>query len=171
MREAQGFSAALLRGMPDWLNCSDDMFCDNAAENFSSVGWGMGRLGCGWVRLAPLWGMGGVWVAGLGVFCWSGAPWRISGGAGMVSGNTICLGVDGGAEDAGRFFADANAGGAVHDVFRVPSDYRAGKEGDVLTVALQQAAVCGVGKGLGHHRGVHGHFVQAGALDQAGGSA
>jgi len=36
----------------------------------------------------------------------------------------------------------------------------------VLPAALEQAAVRGVGNGLGHHRGVHDHLVQAGALDQ-----
>jgi len=41
----------------------------------------------------------------------------------------------------------------------------------VLAAALDQAAVRGVGNGLGHHRGVHDHLVQAVALDQASGTS
>jgi 2-polyprenyl-6-hydroxyphenyl methylase/3-demethylubiquinone-9 3-methyltransferase len=52
----------------------------------------------------------------------------------MVSKNTICLWFDGTALDAARFYADTFPDSAVGAIFRAPSDYPAGKQGDVLTV-------------------------------------
>ena len=52
----------------------------------------------------------------------------------MVSKNTICLWFNGTALDAARFYAATFPDSAVGAVMRAPSDYPAGKEGDVLTV-------------------------------------
>jgi 2-polyprenyl-6-hydroxyphenyl methylase/3-demethylubiquinone-9 3-methyltransferase len=52
----------------------------------------------------------------------------------MLSKNTICLWFDGTALDAARFYADTFPDSAVGRVMRAPSDYPAGKQGDVLTV-------------------------------------
>jgi predicted 3-demethylubiquinone-9 3-methyltransferase (glyoxalase superfamily) len=52
----------------------------------------------------------------------------------MVSKNTICLWFDGTALDAAQFYAATLPDSAVGAVFRAPSDYPAGKAGDVLTV-------------------------------------
>lgn len=52
----------------------------------------------------------------------------------MVSKNTVCLWYDGTALDAAQFYADTFPDSAVGMVFRAPSDYPAGKAGDVLTV-------------------------------------
>jgi len=48
--------------------------------------------------------------------------------------NTICLWYDGTALDAAQFYADTFPDSAVGTVFRAPTDYPAGKAGDVLTV-------------------------------------
>ena len=48
--------------------------------------------------------------------------------------NTICLWHDKDAEAAARFYAETFPDSAVSAVHRAPSDYPAGKEGDVLTV-------------------------------------
>ena len=50
--------------------------------------------------------------------------------------NTICLWFDGTALDAALFYAATFPDSAVGAVHRAPSDYPAGKEGDVLTVAF-----------------------------------
>jgi predicted 3-demethylubiquinone-9 3-methyltransferase (glyoxalase superfamily) len=52
----------------------------------------------------------------------------------MVSKNTICLWFDGTALDAAQFYAETFPDSAVGAVFRAPTDYPAGKAGDVLTV-------------------------------------
>jgi predicted 3-demethylubiquinone-9 3-methyltransferase (glyoxalase superfamily) len=52
----------------------------------------------------------------------------------MVSKNTICLWFDGTALDAAQFYAATLPDSAVGAVFRAPTDYPAGKAGDVLTV-------------------------------------
>ncbi len=52
----------------------------------------------------------------------------------MVSKNTICLWYEGGALDAAKFYAATFADSAVGAVFHAPSDYPAGKQGEVLTV-------------------------------------
>ncbi len=48
--------------------------------------------------------------------------------------NTICLWYDGDAEEAARFYASVFPDSKVLAVHRAPSDYPAGKQGDVLTV-------------------------------------
>jgi predicted 3-demethylubiquinone-9 3-methyltransferase (glyoxalase superfamily) len=55
--------------------------------------------------------------------------------------NTICLWYDGGAQDAAKFYAQTFPDSKVGEVFRAPSDYPSGKEGDVLTVLF---AVLGI---------------------------
>ncbi len=55
--------------------------------------------------------------------------------------NTVCLWFDKDAEDAARFYAATFPGSAVTNVFRAPSDFPDGKEGDVLTVEF---TVCGI---------------------------
>ncbi|RYE81350.1 MAG: VOC family protein [Oxalobacteraceae bacterium] len=52
----------------------------------------------------------------------------------MVSKNTICLCFDGTALDAAQCYAATFPDSAVGAVFRAPTDYPAGKAGDVLTV-------------------------------------
>ncbi len=52
----------------------------------------------------------------------------------MVSKNTICLWYDGTALDAATFYAEIFPNSSVGTVYRAPSDYPAGKQGDVLTV-------------------------------------
>ena len=58
-----------------------------------------------------------------------------------TSKNTICLWYDHDAEEAARFYAATFPNSKVGAVFRAPSDYPAGKSGDVLTVEF---TVCGV---------------------------
>ncbi|KAF1692520.1 hypothetical protein CSC62_14265 [Pseudoxanthomonas jiangsuensis] len=52
----------------------------------------------------------------------------------MIARNTICLWFDGTALDAATFYARTFPDSAVGAIFRAPSDYPAGKQGDVLTV-------------------------------------
>jgi 2-polyprenyl-6-hydroxyphenyl methylase/3-demethylubiquinone-9 3-methyltransferase len=52
----------------------------------------------------------------------------------MTPKNTICLWYDGTALDAATFYAQTFPDSAVGDVFRAPSDFPSGKQGDVLTV-------------------------------------
>lgn len=52
----------------------------------------------------------------------------------MTNKNTLCLWYDGTALDAATFYAATFPDSAVNAVHRAPSDYPAGKEGDVLTV-------------------------------------
>ncbi len=52
----------------------------------------------------------------------------------MIPKNTICLWYDRDALDAARFYAETFPDSRVGRVFRAPSDYPSGKEGDVLTV-------------------------------------
>ena len=54
----------------------------------------------------------------------------------MVAKNTICLWYDGTALEAARFYAETFPDSAVHEVYRAPSDFPSGKEGDVLTVTF-----------------------------------
>ncbi|MFC0251268.1 VOC family protein [Massilia consociata] len=63
----------------------------------------------------------------------------------MISKNTICLWFDGSALDAAQFYAATFPDSAVHQVFRAPSDYPAGKQGDVLTVAFTVAGIPCIG--------------------------
>ena len=75
----------------------------------------------------------------------------------MVSKNTICLWYNGDAEEAARFYAETFPDSSVGTLFRAPSDYPAGKEGDVLTVEF---SVMGIpclglngGPGVEHNMG------------------
>ncbi|MFP5390243.1 MAG: VOC family protein [Gammaproteobacteria bacterium] len=52
----------------------------------------------------------------------------------MVSKNTICLWYERDALEAAQFYAATFPDSAVGKVFRAPTDYPAGKAGDVLTV-------------------------------------
>ncbi|WP_137972152.1 VOC family protein [Pseudomonas sp. F(2018)] len=52
----------------------------------------------------------------------------------MISKNTICLWYDGTALDAATFYAETFPNSSVDAIHRAPSDYPAGKQGDVLTV-------------------------------------
>lgn len=63
----------------------------------------------------------------------------------MVSKNRICLWFDGTALEAAQFYAASIPDSAVGEVFRAPSDYPSGKQGDVLTVAFTVAGIPCVG--------------------------
>lgn len=63
----------------------------------------------------------------------------------MPGKNKICLWFDGAALDAARFYADTFPDSAVGTVYRVLSDYPAGKEGDVLTVEFTVIGIPCVG--------------------------
>lgn len=52
----------------------------------------------------------------------------------MIAKNTICLWYDGSALEAAQFYAQTFPDSAVNAVHHAPSDYPAGKQGDVLTV-------------------------------------
>ena len=52
----------------------------------------------------------------------------------MAEKITTVLWFDGDAEDAARFYAATFPDSAVGDIFRAPSDYPSGKQGDALTV-------------------------------------
>ncbi len=55
--------------------------------------------------------------------------------------NTICLWYERDAEEAARFYASTFPDSSMGAIFRAPSDYPSGKEGDVLTV---QFSVMGI---------------------------
>ena len=59
----------------------------------------------------------------------------------MTPKNTICLWFDKDAEIAANFYAATFPDSTVTAVFRAPSDFPSGKEGDVLTVEF---TVCGI---------------------------
>jgi predicted 3-demethylubiquinone-9 3-methyltransferase (glyoxalase superfamily) len=59
--------------------------------------------------------------------------------------NTICLWYDKDAEAAARFYAKTFPDSAVGAVYRAPSDFLFGKEGDVLTVDFTVAGVACIG--------------------------
>jgi predicted 3-demethylubiquinone-9 3-methyltransferase (glyoxalase superfamily) len=63
----------------------------------------------------------------------------------MVSKNRICLWFDGTALEAAQFYAATIPDSAVGEVFRAPSDYPSGKQGDVLTVTFTVAGIPCVG--------------------------
>ena len=63
----------------------------------------------------------------------------------MVSKNTICLWFNGNALDAAQFYAETFPDSSVGRVFRAPSDYPAGKQGDVLTVEFTVAGIPCIG--------------------------
>ena len=58
----------------------------------------------------------------------------------MADKLTTVLWFDGDAEEAARFYADTFPDSAVGTIFRAPSDFPGGKEGDALTVEF---TVCG----------------------------
>ncbi len=55
--------------------------------------------------------------------------------------NTICLWFENDAEAAAHFYAATFPDSKVGNIFKAPSDYPGGKEGDVLTVEF---TVCGI---------------------------
>ena len=59
--------------------------------------------------------------------------------------NSICLWFDKDAEPAARFYAETFPDSSVGAVYRAPSDYPSGKEGDVLTVEFTVAGVACIG--------------------------
>lgn len=59
----------------------------------------------------------------------------------MTSKNTICLWFDHAAEDAARFYAETFPDSEVTGVFRAPSDFPGGRQGDVLTVTFTVAGI------------------------------
>ncbi|WP_137179385.1 VOC family protein [Roseomonas sp. AR75] len=59
--------------------------------------------------------------------------------------NTICVWYDKDAEEAARFYASVFPDSSVDGVHRAPSDYPAGKEGDVILVDFTVAGVRCVG--------------------------
>ncbi len=63
----------------------------------------------------------------------------------MVSKNTICLWFNGTALEAAQFYAATIPDSALGEVFRAPSDYPAGKQGEVLTVAFTVAGIPCIG--------------------------
>ena len=63
----------------------------------------------------------------------------------VMEKNTICLWYDKDAEAAARFYSETFPDSAVGAVYRAPSDYPAGKEGDVLMVEFTVAGVPCIG--------------------------
>lgn len=63
----------------------------------------------------------------------------------MIPKTTICLWYDGAAEQAASFYAKTFPDSAVRGVYRAPSDYPAGKKGDVLTVDTTVAGIACMG--------------------------
>jgi predicted 3-demethylubiquinone-9 3-methyltransferase (glyoxalase superfamily) len=55
--------------------------------------------------------------------------------------NTVCLWYDKDAEGAARFYAETFPNSSMSAVHRAPSDYPAGKTGDVLTVEFTVAGI------------------------------
>ena len=63
----------------------------------------------------------------------------------MINKNKICLCFDGSAVDAATFYAETFPHSAVGKVFRAPSDYPDGKQGDVLTVEFTVVGIPCIG--------------------------
>ena len=73
----------------------------------------------------------------------------------MVNKNTICLLFSGTAVEAARFYAETFPDSTVGAIHTAPSDYPAGKQGDVLMVEFTVAGIpcigVNVGPGLKHN--------------------
>jgi 2-polyprenyl-6-hydroxyphenyl methylase/3-demethylubiquinone-9 3-methyltransferase len=82
--------------------------------------------------------------------------------------NTICLWYDGDAEEAAKFYAKTFPNSSVDAVHRAPSDYPAGKEGDVITVQFTVLGIpcLGLNGGPGVEHGMAFSF-QVATADQA----
>jgi predicted 3-demethylubiquinone-9 3-methyltransferase (glyoxalase superfamily) len=63
----------------------------------------------------------------------------------VMAKNTICLWFDTEAEAAAQFYARTFPDSAVQAVYRAPSDYPGGKQGDVLMVAFTVAGTACLG--------------------------
>ncbi len=63
----------------------------------------------------------------------------------MPSKNTICLWFNHDAVEAARFYAETFPDSSVGTIHRAPSDYPAGKEGDVLLVEFTVAGIPCIG--------------------------
>ncbi len=63
----------------------------------------------------------------------------------QIAKNTICVWYDRDAEAAARFYAKTFPASAVGAVHRAPSDFPAGKKGDVLVVDFTVAGVACIG--------------------------
>ena len=63
----------------------------------------------------------------------------------MVSKNTICLWYENAALEAAQFYVATFPDSALGSIFRAPSDYPAGKEGDILTVDFTVAGIPCIG--------------------------
>ncbi len=63
----------------------------------------------------------------------------------MPARNTVCLWYDNAALEAAQFYAQTFPDSAVGPVFRAPSDYPSGKQGDVLTVEFRVAGIPCIG--------------------------
>ena len=69
----------------------------------------------------------------------------------MASKNTICLWYHDAALDAATFYADTFPDSAVGAVYRAPSDYPDGRQGDVLTVEFTVIGIPCIGLNGGPH--------------------
>jgi predicted 3-demethylubiquinone-9 3-methyltransferase (glyoxalase superfamily) len=82
--------------------------------------------------------------------------------------NTICLWFDRDAEEAAHFYAKTFPDSKLGAVFRAPSDYPSGKQGDVLTVEFTVAGIpclgLNGGPGVQHN---HAFSFQIATDDQA----
>ena len=76
----------------------------------------------------------------------------------MAPKNTLCLWFDGAAVDAANFYAATFPDSAVGSILRAPSDYPAGKQGDVRTVAFTVAGSPCIGLNGGPQRQHNGSF-------------
>lgn len=63
----------------------------------------------------------------------------------MASKNTVCLWYDGAALDAARFYAETFPDSSVGEIHRAPTDYPAGKQGNVLVVEFTVAGIPCIG--------------------------
>jgi predicted 3-demethylubiquinone-9 3-methyltransferase (glyoxalase superfamily) len=63
----------------------------------------------------------------------------------VTSKNTICLWYDGAALEAAQFYAKTFPNSKVGAVHRAPSDYPAGKEGDIITVEFTVVGIPCIG--------------------------